>query len=202
MSAIRILSTAERVKMAPWLVENNLTAKLRWPYLYRGDAAETERIIRGYLAHRGCVVAMAFDGDRPIAAEMSNWRGVVPLPITDDLTRFLARAGTTLARTWWANWLIVEPEARGQDIGRRLIAASEAAIRALGGDVWLFDVLMRPPGHPAAPLDWRPESQYFGHVGFVPAPLPPTPSEWVDIEPAGMPATRKFYRTYWRDLRV
>lgn len=201
MVAVRILSKAERAKWAPWLVANNLAAKRRWPYLYEGDAAETERIIRGYLPHRGCVVAMAFDGDRPIGAEMSNQREQVPLPIGDDLLRFCRRQGVDLARVWWANWLIVEPEARGQDIGRRLIAASTEAIRALGGDLWIFDVLMRPAGHPAAPLDWRPESAYFGHIGFTPAPLPPTPSDWADIDPPSAPVTRKFYQSFFCDLR-
>ena len=85
MISIRILSAGERAKMAPWLVANNLAAKRRWPYLYEGDAAETERIIRGYLPDDGCIVSMAFDGDAPVGVEMSNRLEHVPMPITDDI---------------------------------------------------------------------------------------------------------------------
>lgn len=201
MIETRILSVKDRLATAPWLVENNLAAKRRWPYLYEGDAVETERVIRSYLPDDGCIVAMAFDGDVPVGVEMSNRLEHVPLPITTDMRYWIAERGSAVERTYWANWIIVDPAYRGQDVGRKLIETSIAALRERGAELWLFNVLMRRPGHPAQPEGWRSDLEYFEYVGFKRAMLPPTPSDWADLEPAGSPVTRKFYMSYYMDLR-
>lgn len=201
MIETRILSVKDRLATAPWLVENNLAAKRRWPYLYEGDAVETERVIRSYLPDDGCIVAMAFDGDVPVGVEMSNRLEHVPLPITEDMRRWIADNNSTVEKTYWANWIIVDPSYRGQDVGRKLIETSIAALREHGAELWLFNVLMRHPGHPAQPDGWRSDLEYFEHVGFKRAMLPPTPSDWADLEPAGSPVTRKFYMSYYMDLK-
>lgn len=198
---VKILSATERKKYSGWIVDNNLSAKRRWPYLYDGDAVETERVIRSYLPDDGCIVAMAFDGDKPIGVEMSNRLEHLPLPITDDMRRWIADNNSTVEKTYWANWIIIDPVYRGLDVGRRLIEASMAALRKRGAELWVFNVLMRRPGHPAQPKGWRSDLDYFEYVGFRRAMLPPTPSDWADLEPSGSPVTRKFYMPYYLDLR-
>lgn len=197
---VRLLSPGEQKLARDWLVENNLRAKCRWPYLYEGDPHETKRVIDGYVNDPECIVAVAVDGGGNfVAVEMTNAMAALPDGVQAQIAPLVAKLGADPAETYWSNWLIVDPAHRGLGLGEKLMGLTLAELRRRGAQLWVFDVLYRRLPDHRAPPGYANDTSYYEKFGFARAPTPPLVMSWVDI--GDDKPSAKAYMTYIKDLR-
>lgn len=196
--SIKILSLQERVELLDRLVESNLSFKKSWPYLYSGDPYETRRIIESYVHDDRCIVTAAYSDGKIIAVAMENAIAALPEGAF-QLGSWVFSMGSSLDKTYWSNWMLIEPEARGMNLGEQVMATTIAELKSRGTELWVFDVLNRRLPDPRAPEGYRNDASYYEKHGFKRVMVPPVFTSWVDI--GDDKPSKKFYFTYYMDLR-
>jgi GNAT superfamily N-acetyltransferase len=195
---VKILSATERIALLDWIIENNLTAKKAWPFLYDGDPIYTRKVIESYVHDDRCLVTAVFGDGRPVAVAMENAVSALPGGFF-QLESWVKSMGSSLEKTYWSNWMIVDPELRGVNLGAQIMTATIAELKSRGAELWVFDVLNRRLPDPRAPEGYRNDASYYEKHGFKRAMVPPVFSSWVDI--GDDKPSKKFYFTYYMDLR-
>jgi GNAT superfamily N-acetyltransferase len=152
-----------------------------WPYLYDGDLDYERRYLATYRDSPGAILIGAFDGSRLIGAATGT-----PM---EDHAAGVGAAFTAidlpLERLFYCAESVLLPEYRGRGIGHRFFDGREAQARALGRDHVAFCAVIRPPDHPARPLDALSNDAFWRKRGYAPLPGVTTELSWRDLGEAG-----------------
>ncbi|MEO0357124.1 MAG: GNAT family N-acetyltransferase [Pseudomonadota bacterium] len=145
-----------------------------WPYLYDGDLAYESTYLKAY-TKPGAVIVGAWDGSTFVGAStgapMEDHAAdfATGLPVDWDLTQVFYCAESVLL-----------PQYRGQGIGHQFFDFRESHARALGRSKVCFCSVIRDPGHPLCPSDYRPLDPFWTQRGYAPVPGAVAQFSWKD----------------------
>lgn len=185
--------TADALEAAlPDLARLRIDVFRAWPYLYDGDLAYEQRYLRSYQGNRSAVIVAARDGDAIVGAATG-------MPLADHADA----AGLTgdmppLDQVFYCAESVLLPGYRGQGIGHAFFDQREAHARGLGARYCAFCGVVRPEGHPARPLDYRPLDAFWRKRGYAPVPGVTAAFSWRDLGEAV--ETRKTLQFWMREL--
>jgi GNAT superfamily N-acetyltransferase len=148
-----------------------------FPYLYDG----TLDYERGYLATfaraEGAIIVAARDGAEIVGAAT----GCKLASEHEPFQRPFLQVGMDVARIFYCAESVLLPDYRGQGAGHRFFALRESHARGLGCTAAAFCAVMRPPDHPARPVDYRPLDSFWMRRGYQPVPRLMTNYSWRDL---------------------
>jgi GNAT superfamily N-acetyltransferase len=163
----------------PDLAELRIRVFREFPYLYAGDRDYEERYLRTYVASRGAVIALAFDGGRVVGAATA-----IPLAEeTPNIQRPFRDAGFDIDRVFYFGESVLLPEYRGRGAGVRFFEEREAAARESGDFRFCaFCAVDRPVDHPRRPAGYRPLDEFWRRRGYQRRPDLRTVISWRDLD--------------------
>lgn len=148
-----------------------------WPYLYRGDAAYERDYLNAYAASDRAVVIAALAPDDAIVG------AATAAPMADHAAEFaapFAARGMDIGAIYYFGESVLLPEWRGHGIGHAFFDAREAAARTYGFGTACFCAVVRPPGHPMRPADYRPLDPFWRKRGYAPVDGLVSSYPWAD----------------------
>lgn len=161
---VRCLGGAEVVPYLGALARLRTTVFRDWPYLYDGDAAYEREYLVTYARSRESLFVLASDGDAIVGASTA-------VPLADELEAFrrpFVDAGIDPATVFYFGESVLLPAYRGRGLGHRFFAEREARAMQLGRfDLTAFCAVVREPGDPRRPADYRPLDPFWMQRGYV-----------------------------------
>lgn len=162
--AVRDLTGASLVDALDGLADLRIAVFRAFPYLYEGDRAYERDYLRAYADSDGALIAGAFDGDRLVGAATAA-------PMADHAAEFAAPfrdRGMDIAGIYYFGESVLLPEYRGRGIGHAFFDRREVRAKELGFAHASFSAVVRPPDHPARPVDYAPLDPFWRRRGFAP----------------------------------
>lgn len=152
-----------------------------WPYLYDGVPEFERQYIATYRDHPGALLVAAFAGERLIGASTSTL-------MEDHAEAFsdcFAGLGIGLTEMIFGAESVLLPEYRGIGLGHRFIDLREAHALAMGRGYVAFCSVVRPPDHPARPVNARSNDAFWQGRGYRALPGVEATFDWKDIGDTG-----------------
>lgn len=173
---VRALAGPEIMAALGDLAALRMAVFAEWPYLYDGDRDYEEGYLREFASAPYGVLVTACDGARIVGAATAS-----PMAAQKDEFRapFAAR-GLDTARLFYFGESVLLPEYRGQGIGHAFFDGREEWARSHGADAATFAAVIRPAGHPARPLGYRPLDRFWAKRGYAPISGFTTQLAWKD----------------------
>lgn len=137
-----------------------------YPYLYDGDEASEQEYLTSYAECPRSVFVLALDEGRVIGVSTG-------LPMADADESFQApfsAAGLPPGEWFYFGESVLDRAYRGQGIGHRFFDERQAHARELGFAKTCFCSVIRPPGHPLCPADYRPNDVFWTKRGYEKQP--------------------------------
>lgn len=159
---IRPLAPGEIAAALDELAALRIAVFRAYPYLYEGSAEYERTYLRAYAESPEATVVLVRDGDRAVGAATAA-------PMEDHADAFAApllAAGHRLEEIYYCGESVLLPDYRGRGIGHVFFDQREARARALGRRFSAFCAVVRPPDHPARPLDHRPLDPFWEARGY------------------------------------
>lgn len=152
-----------------------------WPYLYEGSLDYERKYLAKYagIAEATIVVARADGGIVGASTALPLWLA------EDALQAPFRAAGLDPAQYYYYGESVLLPEWRGRGIGVAFFTAREARARELGYLFGTFCGVVRPPGHPARPVDYVPLDGFWGRRGYSRLSGVTAAFSWRDVGDAG-----------------
>ena len=187
------IRTVSGAAVTPWL-DDLAALRIRvfrdYPYLYDGSADYERRYLTAYARSPGSLFVLALAGERVVGAATA-------LPLIDAEPEFRApfeARGMAAEQVLYFGESVLDQGHRGLGIGHRFFDRREAHARDLDLPVTAFCAVVRGPGHPACPPDYRPLDPFWRARGFQPEDGMTTEYRWRDLGDTGeSPKTMQFW---------
>jgi GNAT superfamily N-acetyltransferase len=147
-----------------------------WPYLYEGCLEYESRYLKNYGSSQA-MIAIAFDGDKPVGASTA-----IPLAEHGEASLLeLATLGLASSDVYYFGESVLARPYRGRGIGHRFFEEREQQALALGFSWAAFCAVERAEGHPLKPADYVPHDAFWKKCGFVRHPELVSLFGWKDL---------------------
>lgn len=133
-----------------------------FPFLYDGSLAREERYLEPYMNAENFLLVLVFDDKKIVGASTA-------LPLVDEHPLFqkpFLQANLNPADFCYFGESLLDPEYRGQGIGKRFFEEREAHARALGLPNTCFCMINRPESHPRRPINAYSLKDFWRKLGY------------------------------------
>ena len=178
MSGLRIetLSGEAIRKRLDDLADVRIAVFREWPYLYEGTREYEARYLDVYLRSPRSFVALVYDNERCVGATTA-------IPLADagaEAQRPFAEAKLPIEPIDYFGESVLLPEYRGRGLGVKFFELREAHAAQLGLPVCTFCAVERPADHPARPVDYVSNDEFWMRRGYRKVPELRTSFSWPD----------------------
>lgn len=133
-----------------------------FPYLYDGTEGYERDYLETYAESARSVFVLAFDGEKVVGASTG-----LPLEEADEaFLRPFAEAGIERRDVFYFGESVLATSYRGQGIGHRFFDERESYVLELGFSTTAFCSVVREPGHPLCPENYRSNDAFWTKRGY------------------------------------
>jgi GNAT superfamily N-acetyltransferase len=134
-----------------------------FPYLYDGTMSYEMDYLSEYFAHGKSLLVVAKCGSRIVGVSTG-----IPLAEADEEFRKpFSATGADVSEVFYFGESVLLPEFRGRGIGHRFFDERESWAAECGFRTTGFCSVIREPGHPLMPADYRPHDSFWQKRGYM-----------------------------------
>jgi GNAT superfamily N-acetyltransferase len=149
-----------------------------FPYLYDGDMDYEKKYLQRYTDSPHANIVLVFDGNKVVGASTA-------MPLSEEADYVKAafeNTGIDMQKVFYFGESVLQPEYRGQEIGKTFFAEREVAALEQGCTIASFCAVERPANHPRQPADWHSLENFWKKLGYEKHREIQTAYTWKDLD--------------------